>query len=129
MAVPASTTYSAAAKVAAHTAFLGLIDAGSNGLIRIRSSTDVLLAEVTMTDPAGTVNGTTGQLTITTTGPDASADASGTAAYAELCASDGTVHLAIPAQIGTVPVSGKIVLNTTTIIAGTPVTIISTTIG
>ena len=129
MAVPSVATYSVAAKVAAHTAFLALLDAGSNGLIRIRSSADVLLAEIQMTDPAGTVNGTTGQLTITTTGPDASADASGTAAYAELTDSSGTVHLAIPAQQGSIAVSGKIVLNTLTIIAGTPVTIISTTIG
>jgi len=129
MAVPSVATYSVAAKVGAHTFFLGLLDAGSNGLIRIRSSTDVLLSEIQMTDPAGTVDGGTGQLTITTTGPDASANATGTAAYAELCASDGTVHLALPAQSGTAAVAGKIVLNTLSIVIATPVTVISTTIG
>lgn len=129
MPAPSVATYSVEAKVGAHTFFLNLLDTGSNGLIRIRSAADVLLAEIQMTDPAGTVDGGTGQLTITTTGPDTSANATGTAAYGELCESDGTVHLALPAQAGTAAVAGKIVLNTLSIVAGTPVTVITTTIG
>lgn len=130
MPAPGSATYSAAAKIAAHTAFLGLIDAGSGaGYIAIRDASDVLLAQVPLDDPGGTVNGTTGQLTLAIAGRDESADASGTAAYAEVCDSDDTVHLSLPAQVGTVAVSGKLVVNTLSVVAGAPFEILSAVIG
>ena len=130
MPAPSSATYSAAALVAAHTSFKDLIDAGSGaGSIKIRDASDVLLAQIPLSDPCGSVNGTTGQLTFSIAGLDSSADASGTAAYGEFCDSDGTVHLSLPAQSGTVAVSGKLVLNTLSIVAGGPVAIISATIG
>lgn len=130
MAVPSTATYSAAALVAAHTAFRDLIDSGSGaGFIRIRDSADVLLAQIPLSDPCGSVNGTTGQLTLSIAGPDSSADASGTAAYGEICDSDGDVHLALPAQTGTSAVAGKIVLNTLSIVATGPVEVLSATIG
>jgi len=130
MAVPSTATYSAAALVAAHTAFRDLIDSGSGaGFIRIRDSADVLLAQIPLSDPCGSVNGTTGQLTLSIAGPDSSADASGTAAYGEICDSDGDVHLALPAQTGTSSVAGKIVLNTLSIVATGPVEVLSATIG
>lgn len=130
MPAPSVATYAAAALVAAQTSFRDLLDSGSGaGLIRVRSATDVLLAEIVLTDPCGTVNGTTGQLTITPAGPDTSANASGTAAYGELCNSAGTVYLSLPAQAGASPVSGKLVLNTLTIVSGGPVEIVSATIG
>ena len=130
MAVPSVATYSAAALVAAHTSFRDLIDSGSGpGSIKIRDSADVLLPEIPLTYPCGTVNGTTGQLTITPSGRDESADASGTAAYGEFCNSDGTVYLSLPAQAGTAAVSGYIVINTLTIVAGGPVEVLSAVIG
>lgn len=130
MAVPSTATYSAAVLIAAHTSFKDLIDAGSGaGSIKIRDAADVLLAQVPLSDPCGTVNGSTGQLTFSIAGPDSSADATGTAAYAEFCDSAGTVHLSLPAQAGTVSVSGKIVLNTLSIIAAGPVSVISATVG
>ena len=129
MTVPTVATYSAAALVAAHTSFKDLIDIGTAGSIKIRDASDVLLAQVPLSDPCGTVNGTTGQLTFSISGPDTSADASGTAAYGEFCDSSGTVHLSLPAQSGTVAVSGKLVLNTLSIIAGGPVAVLSATIG
>lgn len=130
MPAPSVYTYSAAALVAAHTSFRDLIDSGASaGFIRIRDAADVLLAQVPLSDPCGSVNGTTGQLTFSIAGPDTSADASGTAAYGEFCDSDGDVHLALPAEQGTVAVSGKIVLNTQAIIVGGTVSVISATIG
>lgn len=130
MAVPSVATYSAAALIAAHTTFRDLIDAGAGaGAIKIRDASDVLLAEIPLDDPCGTVNGTTGQLTLSIAGPDSSANASGTAAYAEVCDSDGVVHLALPAQAGTTPVSGKIVINSLSIVSAGAVEIISATIG
>lgn len=80
-------------------------------------------------DPAGTVNGTTGQFTFAFDGRDESANASGTAAYAEVCDSDGTVHLALPTQAGSSAVSGYLVLNTLTIVSGLPVEILTATLG
>jgi len=130
MPVPSIPTYSPAAKIAAHTSFRDLIDSGAGaGFIRLRSSADVLLGQVPLSDPCGTVHGTTGQLTLSIAGPDTAADASGTIAYGEICDSDGDVHLAIPAQAGSAPVSGKIVMNTLTVLAGGPIDVISATIG
>ena len=130
MPAPASATYSVAALVAAHTAFRNLIDGGAGaGFVRVRSAADVLLAQIPLTDPCGTINGTTGRLTITASGPDASADADGTAAYCEVCDSTGAVHLALPAQQGTAAVPGYAVLNTTSILAGGAVQLVSLTVG
>lgn len=131
MPVPANATYSAAALAAAHAAFRDLIDAGSGaGSIKIRSaSADVLLAQIPLTDPCGTVNGTTGQLTIAVSGRDESADASGTAAYGESCDSAGLVHLSLPTQAGTSAVPNKVAINSLSIIADDPVEVLSATIG
>lgn len=125
MAVPTTPTYSIAALVAAHTAFRDLIDAGTGaGSIRIRDAADVLLAQIPLTDPCGSVHGSTGQLTLTPAARDESADASGTAAYGEFCDSAGLVHLAMPVQAGGASASGKLILNTTEILAGYPVEVI-----
>lgn len=129
MPAPSAATYSAQAKIDAHTAFLALIDAGTAGAIKTYDNSDVLLVTHTLTDPAGTVNGTTGQLTLTTAATTVNAAASGTAAYSNVCSSAGTVHLSIPAQQGTVAVAGKIVFNTLTIVSGQPVQILSALIG
>lgn len=130
MPAPLVATYSAAALIAAHTSFRDLIDSGVGaGSVRIRSAADVLLAECPLNDPCGTVDGTTGQLTFSFNGRDESANATGTAAYGEFCTSTGTVHLSLPAEAGSVAVSGKLVLNTLSILAGGPVEVISATIG
>lgn len=130
MPAPSIATFSAAALVAAHTTFKDLIDAGAGaGSIKIRSAADALLAQVPLVDPCGAVNGTTGQLAFAIAGPDASADADGTAAYAEFCDSNGLVHLALPAVAGASPLSGYIVLNTLTVVTGGSVDILSATVG
>jgi len=131
MPAPSVPTYSATALVNVHTGFRDLIDGGAGaGFVRIRSAADVLLAQIPLPDPCGTVNGTTGRLTFTVAAAeDASADASGTAAYGEFCDSNAVVHLAIPAQVGTAAVTGFIVLNTLSIVVGGPVRLLSATIG
>lgn len=131
MPAPGSYTYSAAAKVAAHTAFRDLIDAHATlpGSIKVRDAADVLLGTITLADPSGTVNGGTGQLTFAATTRDESADAGGTIAYVEICDGAGAVHLALPAEAGTVPVSGKAVFNTLTVVASGPIEINSVTVG
>ena len=130
MPAPSVATYSVAAKVAAHTAFKDLIDTGSGaGSIKVRDAADVLLATIPLSDPCGTVNGTTGQLTLAIAAADDSADASGTAAYGEICDVAGAVHLALPTQGGGAPVTGYLVLNSLTVVAGGAVEVVSATVG
>lgn len=129
MPAPGSATYSVAALVAAHTAFRDMIDSGPGaGTIKVRTSADALLGTITLTDPCGAVNGSTGQVTITAAAASTAA-ASGTAAYGELCDSTGAVHLALPAEAGSTPVSGKIVLNSLSFVNGGPIALVSCTIG
>ena len=129
MPAPASYTYSAQALIDAQTSFRDLVDGGvSNGTIKLRDDTDVLLAEIPLTDPCGTIDGA-GLLTITASGPDTSADATGTCTYGEICDSAGTVCLSLPAQQGAAPVSGKVVISNTSIAVGAEISLISCTIG
>lgn len=130
MPIPTAAEFSVAARVAAHTALRDLIDAGSSaGYIAVRGDALQLLATIPLAYPCGTVNGTTGQLTLSIAGSDTSADATGTAACAEVCDSTGAAHLSLPAQAGTTWVAGKIVLNSLSIVAGTEVSILSAVIG
>jgi len=129
MPAPIDVVWSAEALVAAHTSLKNLIDTGSAGFIRLRDASDVLLAQVPLTDPCGTVDTETGRLTITSASPDTSADSDGIVAYGQICESDGTVHSAMPAVAGSAPVSRRLVMNTLTVIAGLPVGIVSVTIG
>ena len=130
MPAPVTATYSAAAKVVAHTAFRDLIDAGTGaGKVFILDDSDVVLAEIPLNSPSGSINGTTGQLTFDIAGPDTSADATGTAAYCQFADGDDVVYLEVPAELGVAAVSGKIVLNTLSIVAGGPVSIVSAVIG
>lgn len=130
MPAPTVATYSLDTLIAAHTALKTVLDSGgSAGSIKIRSAADVLLAQVPLAYPCGTVSGTTGQLTLAIAGPDTSADAGGTAAYAEVCTSSGAVKLALPTQAGTVAVPGYLVLSTLTVVASGPVEVVSAVIG
>ena len=130
MPAPAQATFSVAALIAAQTSFRNLIDSGAGaGYLNIRSSTDVLLAQVPFLDPCGTVSATTGQLTMLLNGRDDAADATGTAAYGELCDSGGVVHLTLPAQAGFAATPGKLIISTASIVMGDPVEVISATVG
>jgi len=129
MPAPAQYTYSAQALIDAQQSFLDLIDGGvSAGKIRLRDDSDVLLAEIPLTDPAGTIDGA-GQLTITASGPDTSADNTGTCTYGEICDSANTVLCSIPAQQGASGVSGYVVISSVAIVAGAEVSLLSCTIG
>ena len=129
MTVPTVATYSTDALVDVHTAFLDRVDISATAAsIKIRDSADVLLCDVPLDDPSGTVDGGTGQLTFTWPGGDVATTA-GTAAYGEICDGDGNAHLSMPAQVGVAAVSGYLILNTLTVIAGQPVTIVSATVG
>ncbi len=130
MPAPESATYSVAALVAANTSFRDLVDAHATlpGSIAILSSADVFLASIPLSDPCGTVNGATGQLTITPDGGETSATA-GTAAYAEIRNGSGVALLSLPCQAGTEPVAGKCVIVSLSITLGSSVEAQSVVIG
>ena len=125
-----AVTFSAEAKIAAHQALADLIDAGSgNGYMLVYSAADVLLGEVPLDGPCGTVNGTTGQLTFDFTGPDTSANATGTISYVTFADSDDNVHITVDAAQGSSPVTNSAVFNTLSSVSGYPITVISATVG
>ena len=112
---------------------IAAIDAGSGpGLIKIYSGTmpatvttaltsQVLLATLTFADPCGTI--TDGALTMDAITQDASADATGMAAWARITDSDGNVVMDI--NVSATGGSGALQMNTTSIVAGGPVLITS----
>lgn len=129
MPAPIAATYSLGVRVTAHTAFRDALDAGAGpAIVRVRSAADVLLGTVTLTDPCGTVSGSTGILTFSMAGTG-SASATGTAAYAEFCTSAGAVELALPAQQGTTAVSGRFVMNSLSLVSGNPIEILAASVG
>jgi hypothetical protein len=132
MAVPTVQEYSTLLwKVPANTAAYDELEvAGTSGCtVKIYDSSDTLLSTVPLSNPPGSVNGTTGQITLTPSGPDTSAAATGTAAYGEVHDAGGTWWTRMPCEAGSSPVSGKIVLTSLSIVATATVTLSSITIG
>jgi hypothetical protein len=130
MAAPYLSTYSPAALIAAHTALLGVIDGDTNpGKVTIHNTADVLLAEIPLADPGGSVNQTTGALSLTPDGREDDAPAAGTPSYGTVRNGAGTAIHSLPCQQGTEAVPGKCVLNTMSIQAGDAVELISWIIG
>lgn len=118
-------TYSAAAKIAANTAFLGVLDgAETEAKLRLKNGLGVILATILLDDPCGTVNGTTGALTITAASA-ANISVTGNAVTAELCDGDNVVHKTMPCISGSAPVAGFCVLRVTQLYVGGTVAIVS----
>lgn len=125
-----SVTWAGSVLVAAHTAVLGEIDGeGATAYVDIYDSGDVLLSTLPLDFPSGTVNGTTGQLTMAFGARDEEAAASGTASYATLCDAADAVLATITCAEGSTPVSNTCVLTSLAIVAGSPVEGVSFTIG
>jgi len=129
MPVPASTFYSAGAKVSAHNSFVTLLGLGaSNAKILIRDASDSLLGTIDLADPAGTVDSGTGQLTFSIDGtPTASAD--GVAAYAEVEGGDGAVHLTMLVIQNDDPLQNRLALSNTTLVNGSEIIVVSAVVG
>lgn len=134
MPAPSQYVYATPAVVAANTSFLNLVDAGTNGgKIELYANDDTLLAEVLLgsanAKPSGVVDSGTGTLTFTIDGPDTSANNSGTCTYGVITDDAGAILLSIPTVAGAAPVQGYLVLNSTSIVAGSQVTVVSAVIG
>ncbi len=100
---------------------------GATGFLNIKSATPTLLASIPLANPAGTVTGAV--LTFSGTPlTESSANASGTASSATVstAANEGGTIVITGLTVGTA--ATDIVLSSTNIVAGQPVTITSATI-
>lgn len=131
MPAPTQATYSLEAKIAANTALRDLIDAqAGNGKLHLMNSEDYPLATFELTKPCGTVSQTTGNLVVTTTtGLAIVLDGYEYVTHAALVDSNDDAHLTLPAQEGSAPVAGKVVLDSTYLESGGTVEIGSIEIG
>ncbi|MEM1191563.1 MAG: hypothetical protein AAGI72_23730 [Pseudomonadota bacterium] len=129
MPAPPEYFFDASVLIASHTQLLALIDAGNGqGKVRLYDDSDVLLCEIALTDPAGSVNGATGQLTVTQA-TQGNPVAGGTCTYGTVTDSDNNVRATYPVQAGTSAVSGFLVINSVAIVIGVPVTLAAATFG
>ena len=130
MAAQYLTDWNPLIKIGAHTGILSVIDGATDpGKITIHSSTDVLLATLTLDDPGGAVNGTTGQLSLTPAENYYTVAADGVASYATLRDGNDTALRSANVQQGSSAVSGYCVLIASDLYAGRPVALVSWTIG
>lgn len=124
------TSWRPSAIIAAHNALLALLDADAlPAKMTAHDASDTLLATVTLGDPAGVVNGTTGLLTLTIAAREESAPAGGNVSYWTLRDGAGVAYRSLPAEVGSTPVSGKVVMNTLEVVADGPVEVLSATVG
>lgn len=120
--------------VAVHTVVRDTIDAeGSAARVVIQGTTtggtpNTTLATIPLAYPCGSVNGTTGQLTLSG-GTDDSPAESGQATDALIQDAAGTTWITLPCSAGSTPVNNTCVLDSLTITAGYPVQLVSATIG
>lgn len=84
-------------------------------------TSQTLLGTLTFSDPCGTVSG--GSLTMSAITQDSSADATGTASFARIADSSGTVIMDI--DITSTGGGGALQMNTTNIVVGGPISISS----
>lgn len=128
MAAEHLNAWSPAAVIAAHTALRDRLDAGVGAArITIHDAADAVLGTIVLEEPCGAVDAA-GVLTFIQAVREEDA-AAGTASYGTLRDGDGVAHRSLPCEAGTEPLAGKIVLNTLTIVAGSPIELVSATVG
>ena len=123
-------TFSAAAYGAAHAAVRDLLDAQTGAaFLRLKDAGGGVLATLPLQKPCGAVDPATGRLTLFPAAEAQTASESGQAASGELCDGAGAVHASLPVTQGTAAVSGFVVLDNLTLLAGGPVALVSAEIG
>jgi len=99
---------------------------GATGYLNFYSAGAVLLASLPLANPAGTVTG--GVLTFSVPMTDTTADATGTAASASVSTAIDGGGTVVISGLTVSSTSGDIVLSSTNIVAGQPVTITAASI-
>jgi hypothetical protein len=125
MAAQYLTAWNPDAIEASHTSLLALLDGDTNpAKVTIHDSSDTLLATVILTDPAGTVNSSTGKLTLTPA-DGVNAVETGTASYASLRDGADVVYRSYPCSAGSSPVVNTCVITDLSIAEDQQVDILS----
>jgi hypothetical protein len=119
-----SATYNATLKNTRMTDVVTAI--GTTGYLNFYSSVPTLLASLPLANPAGTVTG--GVLTFSVPVTDATADASGTAASATISTAIDGGGTVVISGLTVSSTAGDIVLSSTNVVAGQPVTITAASI-
>ena len=123
-----AVTFAPVALASANNGMLTIIDGGTSAAyIAIYNADNILLAVVPLNSPGGTLD-PLGVLTLSIAGPDPSANATGTASYAVL-QNDLTPVAVFDVKEGDAPENGYLVMQSTSIAIGEPVTILSVTFG
>lgn len=112
------TTLAASLQVAIHNTVVTELGAGAD--CALTNAAGTVLAVIPLDTPAGTVNPTSGQLSIAFDGRCEAATASGTAAFAKLRTSTGTALITLPCRSGVSPLSGYVTLKSLSVVAGSP---------
>ena len=121
-----AVTYSTTIKTARMTSVRDTIDAGVGaGMLEILTSADVLLAEIQLVEPCGTVAGAVLTFDFDPDISDASANSTGTAAKAQIKDGSGVAQIT-GLTVGTT--GTDIILDSVAITAGQTVTITAGTI-
>ena len=111
---------------ACNQAILDLLDSQEeNARITIHTEMDVLLGELLLENPCGSVDLVTGVATLVPGPRLEEAPATGVAAYASIRDGAGHPHRSIPCMQGDSPVPGFCILNSLFVVAGSPVQIMS----
>ena len=119
--------------VAVHTLIKDTLDGGgSSAKIVIKGTSggtpNTTLVTLALSYPCGSVNSGTGRLTLE---PGLPGDpvATGTAVYGEIQDKDGKKWFTLPVVAGSTAIDDAIVIDTTSVVIGYPVQLISCTIG
>lgn len=121
------TTLATSLQVAIHNTVVSQLGAAAD--CALTNAAGTVLAVIPLLTPAGTVNPSTGQLSIAFDGRCEAAAASGTAADAKLRTSAGATLITIPCRSGVSPLSGFVTLASLTVVAGSPVELDELTFG
>lgn len=109
--------------IEAHKALATLLGDGCKLIIKDSTDNELATIKLNPITPAQ-VNSITGELQLTQHSREESANA-GIASYGSLVTDSNVVFRSLTAQQGTAPVAGKCVLSSTTIIANSPVELVS----
>ena len=122
-------SWSPSARISAHTALVALLDSDTNAAyITIHTSDDTLLATIPLGDPCGAVDAVTGVLTLTPVGREEGAPNNGVASYASLRDGSDAVHSSLECVEGISAVTNRCVLNSLTVVSGSPLELVSWTV-
>lgn len=123
------SAWSPEALVAAKGALRDLLDAGAGAAsITFHDEADALLGTATLAEPCGTIDGVTAVMTLIIAVQVAEALGAGNIAYCSVRDGAGVVHVSLPPVVGSAPVVGAVVVNTTEVFVGGPIQILSATI-